>query len=95
MTNIEAMTIGALARLRHQLDHDVARHLSEMRGQVVKTLTPVKVRVTDKPVIVFMQGHCTTLNAGIGGLTCGPGGGGGATSMQSFATNHPWVIHQS
>lgn len=93
MTNIEAMTIGALARLRHQLDHDVARHLSEMRGQVVKTLTPVKVRVSDAPVVVYMQGHCVTLNAG--GVACGSGAGGGATSMQFFAANHPWVIHQS
>lgn len=31
MNNIEAMTIGAKARLHHLLDVDVARHKAEMR----------------------------------------------------------------
>lgn len=31
MTNIELQTIGALARLKHQLEVDVAKHLRAMK----------------------------------------------------------------
>lgn len=71
MTKIEAMTIGAMARLRHQLDHDVARHLSEMREQVVKTLAPQHVKLSYAQHLRVSIGRQRTVMQSGGGVALG------------------------
>lgn len=80
MTNIEAMTIGALAKLEHQLNVDVTRHLREM-GLMRKTMTPVLYTVKE---LENLQVTLVAGGAADGGYTGATGGG--CSSARGFST---------